>query len=153
MDRIIESLSMTLAVMGRCSQICMLPEVLMGLNWPPVGAPGLRSQMSIVEGPPSIQSMMADFLFFLISAACVRMLWTSDRAGSAATDAPVKWLMKWRRDMPWGMVRFMACEQRSEVRGQKSELVLQNEFVGVKDGPEDVLESGGDKMDRRFVGF
>src|SRR4051812_47282017 len=122
---------MTLAVMGMCSQICMSPAVLIGLNWPPVGAPGLRSQMSIVEGPPSIQSMMADFLFFLISAACVRMLWTSDIAGRAATEAPARWLRKWRRDMPGGMVKFMACFQRSEVRDQRSALVLQNKFVAV----------------------
>src|SRR5262245_57542490 len=107
MERTIASLSMTLAVMGMCSQIWTLPVVLIGLNWPPVGAPGFMSQMSIVEGPPSIQSMMADLRFFLSSAACVRRLWTSDRAGIAATEAPAKWLRKWRRDMPEGMVTFM----------------------------------------------
>src|SRR3954452_6243011 len=93
-ERTIESLSMTFAVIGMCSQICMSPAVLIGLNWPPVGAPGFRSQMSIVEGPPLIQSMMAALWFFLISAACAFRLLTSEMAGTLIAEAPAKWLRK-----------------------------------------------------------
>ena len=41
-----------------------VPEILAGMeigwNGPPVGAPGFRSQMSIVAGPPPIHSKIAD---------------------------------------------------------------------------------------------
>src|SRR3954453_9767791 len=103
-----ESLSMTLAVRGMCSQICMSPAVLIGLNWPPVGAPGLRSQISIVEGPPLIHSRMAAFRFFLISAACVRSVWPSESADVAIAAEPARWLRKWRRDMPEGVKKVIA---------------------------------------------
>src|SRR5690348_15622310 len=102
-----ESLSMTLAVIGMCSQICTSPAVLIGLNCPPVGAPGLRSQMSIVEGPPLIHSRMADLRFFLISAACVRSVWPSENAEAAIAEEPARWLRKWRRDMPEGVRNVM----------------------------------------------
>ena len=59
-ERTIDRLFISLAVSGMCSQICTSPLVLIGLNGPPVDAPGLRSQMSIVDGPPLIHSRIAD---------------------------------------------------------------------------------------------
>src|SRR5205823_1618729 len=91
-----------------CSQICTSPDVLIGLNWPPVGAPGLRSQMSIVEGPPLIHRRIADLRFFFISAARVRSVWPSERADPAIAEAPARWLKKWRRVMPDGVVNCIA---------------------------------------------
>jgi hypothetical protein len=109
-ERMIESLSMTLAVIGMCSQICTSPLVGIGLKGPPVEAPGLRSQMSIVEGPPLIHSRIADLWFFLSSAACVRRLWPSVRAGMVRADAPARWLRKWRRDMPVGVANIYVLQ-------------------------------------------
>src|SRR5262245_61174351 len=94
---------MTLAVIGMCSQICTSPAVLICLKGPPVGAPGLRSQMSIVEGPPLIHSKIADLWFFFSSAACVRRLCPRVKAGIVRADAPARWLRKWRRVMPEGV--------------------------------------------------
>ena len=55
-----------LATVGRISLISTPEaEVLIGLNSPPVGSPGLRSQRSMWLGPPPIQKMMRLLLFFL----------------------------------------------------------------------------------------
>src|SRR4051812_21332224 len=111
MERTIESLSMTLAVSGMCSQICTSPAVEMGRNGPPVLAPGLRSQMSIVEGPPLIHSRMADFLFrFSVSALAIRLL-PSVRAGIVRAEAPAMCDMKWRRLMPEGVENMVDLEK------------------------------------------
>jgi len=63
-ERTTLSRSITFAVRGMCSLICRSPAVSIGLNSPPVGAPGLRSQMSIVGGPPPIHIRMQAFCFF-----------------------------------------------------------------------------------------
>src|SRR5678816_1929080 len=107
MERTMESLSMTFAVRGMCSLICMSPLVLIGLNWPPVEAPGLRSQMSIVEGPPLIHRRMAALCRFLRSAALARSVFVRDKAGTVRAAAPAMWLMKWRRLMPVGVVNMV----------------------------------------------
>src|ERR1051325_3107637 len=107
MERTMESLSMTSAVLGMCSLICMSPLVLIGLNWPPVEVPGLRSQMSIVEGPPLIHSMMAALCRFFRSAALARRVLVRDMAGAARAAGPAMWLMKWRRLMPVGVVNMV----------------------------------------------
>ena len=81
-----------------CSLICTSPVVEIGCEGPPVGVPGLRSQMSIVGGPPFIQRRMTD-------------LWSdaADDSAAASTDrpsihaeapnaaAPLRWSRKCRR--------------------------------------------------------
>ena len=57
-------LCICLAINGMCSQISTSRVVEIGLKGPPVAAPGFRSQISIVDGPPPIQSRMADLPFF-----------------------------------------------------------------------------------------
>ncbi len=92
-----------LAIIGMCSQICALPLVLIGVNWPPVGAPGFRSQMSIVLGPPPIHSMMQALCFFFISAAFACSVLVKPMAGRAIAEAPARCCMKCRRLMPEGV--------------------------------------------------
>ena len=80
------------ASIGKCSQICTSPLVLIGLNGPPVAAPGFRSHRSIVDGPPPIQSMMADL------PRCLQGLGIGAQgagrtcsAGAASAEAPARW--------------------------------------------------------------
>jgi len=63
-------------------------------------------------GQPSIQRRMADFLFFLISAACVRRLLTKDSEAATVAVEPARWLRKWRRVMPEGMEKVMVEPRR-----------------------------------------
>ena len=79
--------------------------VAIGLNSPPVGAPGLRSQMSIVAGPPPIHSMMADLCRFFMSVALASSVLVNDMAGTARADAPAKCVMKCRRVIPAGTMK------------------------------------------------
>ena len=58
-ERTIDKCFICLAIIGRCSQICMSPVVAMGLKLPPVGVPGFMSQISIVLGPPPMYSKIA----------------------------------------------------------------------------------------------
>src|SRR5437879_5766780 len=106
------SLSMILAVCGMCSLICT-PEalVLMGLNWPPVGAPGFKSQISIVLGPPPIHIRMAPLPFFFNSAALAHIVSANDNAVPAIALAPAKCFIKCRRDMPEGVAKLMVCSK------------------------------------------
>ena len=73
-----------LAISGMCSQT-VTPSALveMGLNGPPVGAPGLRSQMSMLLGPPPIQSMIAALCRFLRSVALAIRVLVNAAAGAA----------------------------------------------------------------------
>src|SRR5688500_10171273 len=106
-ERTIDSRSMTLAVIGMCSLICMSPAVEIGRNGPPVGAPGLRSQMSMVDGPPLIHSKIAALRFRFRSAAWVRKLLVSERTGIVMAEAPARCDRKCRRDIPDGIETFM----------------------------------------------
>ena len=89
------------ATSGMCSQI-WIPSALVeiGLKGPPVAAPGLRSQMSMVLGPPPIQRRMADLCRFFRSAALARIELVKAVAGAARAAAPATWLMKCRRLIP-----------------------------------------------------
>src|SRR5262249_23757820 len=65
-QRAVVTLSVTLAMWGRCSEIWIpLTLVSIGLKSPriPSGASGLRSHMSIVDGPPPSQTMMTEWAF------------------------------------------------------------------------------------------
>src|SRR5262245_43179042 len=115
------SLSITLAVSGMCSLICTpVALVLTGLNSPPVGAPGLRSQMSMVLGPPPIHIRMAPLPLFFSSAALAHMVSVNDRAAPAMALAPARCCIKCRRDMPWGvgkLIRWVLVSVSSGVTG------------------------------------
>src|SRR5438876_11908639 len=102
------SLSIILAVAGMCSLICT-PEALVAicLNWPPVGAPGFKSQISIVLGPPPIHIMMAPLPDFFSSAALAHMVSANDSAVPAMALAPAKCFIKCRRDMPEGVAKLI----------------------------------------------
>ena len=49
---------------------------------------GLRSHKSIVDGPPPIQSKIADLRFALSVSACALRLWVRAHAGAAHVAAP-----------------------------------------------------------------
>ena len=74
-----------------CSQT-VTPSALveMGLNGPPVGAPGLRSQMSMLLGPPPIQSMIAALCRFFMSVALARIELVNAVAGDTSAAAPAR---------------------------------------------------------------
>src|SRR5436190_19038231 len=102
------------AILGRCSQIWTSPLVEIGLKGPPVAAPGLRSQRSMVEGPPPIQSMMALLRFALSVLALVRKVLPKASAGIAIELAPTMCETKCRRDIPAGVLN---CSNMMRVLG------------------------------------
>src|SRR5262245_39300811 len=106
------SLSITLAVCGMCSLICT-PEALVaiGLNGPPVGAPGFKSQISIVLGPPPIHIRIAPLPDFFSSAAWAHIVSENDSAVPAIALAPARCCMKCRRVMPEGVAKLMVLLQ------------------------------------------
>ena len=73
----------------RSSRLICTPgaEVSIGLKGPPVGAPGLRSQMSIVGGPAFMNNMMQAFFRFCISLALARKALVNDAATGAVSAA------------------------------------------------------------------
>src|SRR5205085_12440343 len=93
--------------------ICTSPLVEIGLKGPPVGAPGLRSHMSIVDGPPPIHSMMAALCRFFRLSELAAMALVNEIAGSANADAPAMCCRKCRRLMPAGRdARLMVFSER-----------------------------------------
>ena len=102
-DRTIDMWCICLAISGRCSQMAT-PSALVEicLNCPPVGAPGFKSQRSIVLGPPPIQSKIAALCRFFRSVALASRELVNAVAGAAIAADPARWLMKWRRFMPDG---------------------------------------------------
>jgi hypothetical protein len=78
-----------------CSQI-WIPSALVeiGLKGPPVAAPGLRSQISMVLGPPPIHRRMAALCRFRRSEALASNVLVNAVAGAAKAAAPAKWLKK-----------------------------------------------------------
>ncbi len=102
-----------LANVGRCSQICRPSRlVAIGLNCPPVGAPGFMSNKSIVAGPPLIHSMMQALFCFLSRRALANRLLVNAIAGTAIAEAPARCDRKWRRVMPRGTSkRDMGCSE------------------------------------------
>src|SRR5262249_40257742 len=62
-ERMIAIRFICLASLGRCSPILMPgTEVAISLNLPPLACPGLRSNRSIVDGPPDIHNRMHERL-------------------------------------------------------------------------------------------
>src|SRR5687767_505148 len=113
-ERMMAMLCICLAISGMCSEICT-PEALVeiGLKGPPVFAPGLRSQMSIVLGPPLIHSMMAALCRFFRSEALAAMALVKLMAGLAKALAAARCLTKWRRVIPEGTAdKFMGDSGR-----------------------------------------
>ena len=79
---------MIFAVCGICSQICKSPAVEIGRKGPPVAEPGFKSQISMVLGPPPIQSMMQLLRRLVNSAALALIDWPIINAGAAIAEAP-----------------------------------------------------------------
>src|SRR5688572_22751577 len=145
-----------------CSEICTpLALVLMGLNGPPVLAPGLRSQMSMVLGPPPIHSRMAALCRLRRSSLLAARALVKLMAGPAMAPAAARWPMKCRRDMPNGVavgIRMGSSEGsvvesgwwlvrlRNRKRGALRMAVVvigsvhQDELVAVEQDPEHVLQ-------------
>src|SRR5581483_9213903 len=100
----IARLFITSAVLGMCSEI-LTPEalVLISLNGPPVILPGLRSQMSIVAGPPAIHRMITLLLFFFSSWALACSARTNWTPGTARAEYAAACLRKCRRFTPLAM--------------------------------------------------
>ena len=76
--------------------------VEIGLKGPPVGAPGLRSQMSIVAGPPPIHKHDGRLVLLLQSVELAARALVNEMAGKARAEAPARCCMKCRRVMPAG---------------------------------------------------
>src|SRR5690606_32439453 len=100
---------MFLAIIGMCSQIAT-PGALVWicLKGPPVGAPGFKSQISIVDGPPPIQSMIALLPLRLSSWVWAWIDWANARAGPAMAAPAAMCFMKCRRDIPRGEMNAIA---------------------------------------------
>src|SRR6218665_1769746 len=99
MERTTESLSITLAISGRCSEICKSPLVLTGLNSPPFLEFGFRSHMSMVGAPPPSQIRMQAF-WLLFTSAALACRWERKCVAPMAVALPMAiWLRKCRRDM------------------------------------------------------
>src|SRR6185369_1941637 len=119
MERMHASLSHIFACIGKCSQICT-PETLVsiGLNSPrnSFGASGLRSYMSMCDGPPGRLIMIADFLRPLAglpSAAAEARRRSMSASVRPAPNAPT-W-RKLRRVMP--SQNFCAVLQKVNIGG------------------------------------
>ena len=103
MLRTIDKCFICSAIIGKCSQICPSPDVEIGRKGPPVGAPGFKSQMSIVAGPPPIHSNIADFRFFRISSAPAAMAPPIVIDAAIAAPLPAMCAAKCRRVIPVGV--------------------------------------------------
>src|SRR5690606_17572946 len=100
---------------GRCSQIWPPPVVEIGLNSPPLGLPGFRSQISIVEGPPLIHSRI--MLRDLSTPPLARAAWSEfiQLSIGKVMLAAVICLTKCRRLMP-SDIRLMLIPFSSQAR-------------------------------------
>src|SRR5262249_37094045 len=87
-------------------------DVAIGEKSPPVGAPFLRSHMSIVAGPPPIHSMMHDLWRRRMSVALASTELVNDMAGTTMAEAPATCVMKWRRVIPSGTRRKLISLSR-----------------------------------------
>src|SRR5262249_14239676 len=98
-DRMIAILSACLAIFGKCWLIRMPGTVVsISLNGPPFLWPGLRSNVSICDGPPDIHSRMTDFFFFFGSGPTARANAPNQPQTDPATTPAADSVIHSRRD-------------------------------------------------------
>src|SRR5438477_1136898 len=144
----------TPATFGRCSEIWMSgAAVLIGLNSPAPLLSGLRSNVSLCDGPPSIHSRMHDLVFLPDSAALASTGSQPDRP-APKTPAAVSFRKSRRvfsvrrsEDMAapcqggvyWGVGRQAHPSRRV---GLRRGLPHQRELAAVEHRPQDVAVGG-----------